>query len=472
MKEKKRSFHMPTAYSILLALILIVAAVTWLIGGSVQRASLAQVVMAVPRGFLDAIDVCLFILILGGFLGVVTATGALDRGIGALVRRLRGHEMVLIPILMVLFSLGGTTYGMAEETMAFYALITATMVAAGFDAMVGAAVVLVGAGVGVLGSTVNPFAISAAVDAYQSAYPDAAVDYGRILLLGAVLWLTSLAAGIWLVMRYAAQVRKSGRSILTAAEQRQVRESYGQVERVTEEEADLRLSGSQKAALALFAVAFLVMVVALIPWEDFGVTWFAGTAWLTGEPLGAWYFQELEAWFFLAAIVVGVVSCLGEQGIIEPFLRGAGDMIGVVFIIAISRGISVLMSESGLDAWVLERASTALEQVSPALFVAGSYVIYLGLSFLIPSTSGLAAASMPTFAGLTAALGLSPEVMILIFCAACGVVNLITPTSAVVMGGLSICRVEWPTWLRFIWKFLILLIVMNLVIFSAAMYLL
>ncbi|MCD8329992.1 MAG: YfcC family protein, partial [Lachnospiraceae bacterium] len=286
MKEKKRSFHMPTAYSILLALILIVAAVTWLVGGSVQRVSLAQVVMAVPRGFLDAIDVCLFILILGGFLGVVTATGALDRGIGALVRHLRGHEMVLIPILMVLFSLGGTTYGMAEETMAFYALITATMVAAGFDAMVGAAGVLGGAGVGVLGSTVNPFAISAAVDAYQSAYPGVTVDYGRILLLGAVLWLTSLAAGIWLVMRYAAQVRKSGRSILTASEQRQVRESYGQVERVTEEEADLRLSGRQKAALALFAVAFLVMVVALIPWEDFEVNWFAGTAWLTGEPLG------------------------------------------------------------------------------------------------------------------------------------------------------------------------------------------
>lgn len=133
------------------------------------------------------------------------------------VRRFQGREMILIPILMFLFSIGGTTYGMAEETMAFYALITATMIAAGFDAMVGAAVILVGAGVGVLGSTVNPFAVSAAIDAIQGSGRGIVIDQGIILLIGTVLWLICLAAGIWFVMRYAARVRKQGRSILSPA---------------------------------------------------------------------------------------------------------------------------------------------------------------------------------------------------------------------------------------------------------------
>ena len=147
-------------------------------------------------------------------------------------------------------------------------------------------------------------------------------------------------------------------------------------------------------------------------------------------------------------------------------------MIGVVFVIAVSRGISVLMSSTGLDLYVLEHASRALGDVSPILFAVGGYFIYMALSFLIPSTSGLAAASMPTFGGLAVSLGLSPEVMIMIFCAASGVVNMITPTSAVVMGGLSISRIEWPTWLKFVGKLLVVLIALNLLILATAMLLL
>ncbi|MDD6213510.1 MAG: AbgT family transporter [Clostridiales bacterium] len=468
IQKKGRGFTMPTAYSILLILILLVALITHCLGGEVRGTTLAELVMAIPRGILDAIDVCLFILILGGFLGVLAESGALDVGIQSLVHRLQGKEMILIPLLMILFSLGGTTYGMAEETMAFYSLITATMVASGFDALVGASVVLVGAGVGVLGSTVNPFAVSAAVDAYLSVYPDASVNYGYIILLGTVLWLTCLAAGIYFVMRYALQVKKKGRSLLSPSEKEQVQAAYSGMGK----EEHKSLTGRQKGALWIFFLAFLVMVIALIPWQNFGIALFDKTAGFTGEPFGQWYFPELQAWFFLSAIAAGIVVGMSERGLINAFIRGAGDMLGVVFIIGISRGISVLMASSGLDLFVLHHAADLLENVSSSLFVVGSYLIYLALSFFIPSTSGLAAASMPTFAGLAASLGFSPEVMIMIFCAASGVVNLITPTSAVVMGGLSICRVEYPTWLRFIWKFLLFLAVLSLLILSVAMGLL
>lgn len=467
-----RKFHMPSAYSILLLLILFLSILSHFIPG-VRGATVSEVVMAIPSGFLDAIDVCLFILVLGGFLGIVSGTGALDAGIANVVRRFRGREMVLIPILMILFSLGGTTYGMAEETMAFYALITATMIAAGFDAMVGAAVILVGAGVGVLGSTVNPFAVSAAIDAIQSSNPNIVIHQGKVILLGVILWISSLIIGIWFVMRYARQVKAEGRSLLSVSEQTASREAYGDAEHeIKAGETGARLPGAQKMSLILFALSFLIMVISLIPWSSFGVTIFENTSWLTGIDLGEWYFQELQAWFLLSSLATAFASRLSERETIDSFLRGASDMVGVIFVIAVSRGISVIMQDTGLALYVLEHTSRALTGVSPILFAVGGYVIYLGLSFLIPSTSGLAAASMPTFGGLAANLGLSPEVMLMIFCAASGVVNLVTPTSAVVMGGLSICRVEWPTWLKFVTKLLVILMAVNLVTLAVAMLIL
>ncbi|MBO5227446.1 MAG: YfcC family protein, partial [Lachnospiraceae bacterium] len=175
MGAKKREFKMPTAYSILLGLLIIVAIITIIIP-DVENATLADVIMSPVNGFVSALDVAIFVMFLGGFLGVVNKSGALDNGIAAVVKALHGREMLLIPILMFLFSIGGTTYGMAEETIAFYLLIVATMVAAGFDTLVGAATIMLGAGVGVIGSTVNPFAISAAVDALKGSFPDIEIN--------------------------------------------------------------------------------------------------------------------------------------------------------------------------------------------------------------------------------------------------------------------------------------------------------
>lgn len=464
--KQKKQFQMPTAYSILILIIIILAIITQFVGGDVKPASLSQLVLAPTNGFIDAIDVCVFILVLGGFLGVMTKTGALDEGIATIVRKLKGREELLIPILMIIFSLGGTTYGMAEETMAFYALLVTTMIAAGFDAMVGAAVILLGAGAGVLGSTVNPFAISAAIDALQGSNPDIQVNQTIILAVGAILWITSIAVSIFYVMRYAKKVKAdSGKSLLSAVERANSIEAYGKAEN----EGESKLTLSQKIALIIFAIAFTIMIISLIPWSSFGINMPGWTAVLTGQVLGDWYFQELQAWFLIGAIIIGVSSRMKERDIVDSFVAGAADMVGVVLVIAVSRGISVIMSSTGLDVYVLEHASSALANVSPALFTTGSYIVYLGLSFLIPSTSGLAAASMPTFGGLANSIGLSPEIMILIFSAACGVVNLVTPTSAVVMGGLQISKIEWPTWVKFVGKLLGILIVMNVVILSVAM---
>ena len=185
-KEKSKKKRSISSFTILLIILIVLALVTVVMSlagvEGVQGATVANVATAPVKGFTDALPVCLFVLILGGFLGIVTETGALDAGIAALVKKLKGNELILIPILMFIFSIGGTTYGMCEETVPFYLLLAATMVAAGFDSVVGAAVVLLGAGCGVLGSTVNPFAVGAAVDSLSSS--GIVINQGTIILLG------------------------------------------------------------------------------------------------------------------------------------------------------------------------------------------------------------------------------------------------------------------------------------------------
>ena len=170
--KPKKKREMLTSFSIILILLAIVAVITIMLNGksytingeegTVVAATLSDFLMSPVRGFADAIDVCLFVMVLGGFLGIVNKTNAIADGIAVLVKKMGGNELKLIPILMAFFALGGTTYGMCEETVGFYALLSATMMTAGFDSLTGAMIVLLGAGVGCLGSTVNPFAVGAA----------------------------------------------------------------------------------------------------------------------------------------------------------------------------------------------------------------------------------------------------------------------------------------------------------------------
>lgn len=487
--KKKRG--MPSSFTILLALLAIVAVVTVIIsgtsGGAVTAARLSDFCTAPIKGFADALPVCLFVMILGGFLGMMTETGALDNGIAVLVQKLKGNEIMLIPVLMLIFSLGGTTYGMCEETVPFYALLAATMMAAGFDPMVGAATVLLGAGCGCLGSTVNPFAVGAAVDALTGV--DIAVNQSIIIGLGAVLWLVTTVMSIIFVMNYAKKVKADkGSTILSMQELKDAEEAHGKA--ASEVHKEVKLTGRQKGVLIAFAFTFVVMIVGFIPLADLneGVANFfdAGavydadgnavvqgwSALITGLPIGQWYFDEASTWFFLMAILIGIIGGLSEKQIVNTFITGAADMMSVVLVIALARGISVLMASTGLDVFVLDAAANALAGLSGVIFAPMSFLVYFGLSFLIPSTSGMATVSMPIMGPLAVKLGFSPEVMVMIFSAAIGVVNLFTPTSGAIMGGLALAKIEWTTWLKFALKLIVALSVVCAIILTVACVLL
>lgn len=480
--KKKR--EMLSSFSIIFILLAIVAILTNVLNGqsfvidgeegTVVGATLSDFLMAPVRGFGDAVDVCLFVMVLGGFLGIVNKTNAIADGIAVLVKKMGGNELKLIPILMAFFALGGTTYGMCEETVGFYALLSATMMAAGFDTLTGAMIVLLGAGVGCLGSTVNPFAVGAA----GAALDGVGISGNQTIFigLGLILLVVTYVIAVFFVLQYAKAVKEDpSRTLLSAIEIENSEKEYGEASKNVLK--DVQLTGKQKGVLVLFALAFIIMIISFIPWEDLGIDLFnpgfneEGVSWssfLTGVPLGWWYFQEATTWFLLLGIIIGVVGGLSEREIVNEFMAGAGDMMSVVMVIALSRGVSVLMSATGLDMYVLSAASNALAGTSGIVFSIGSFVLYFLLSFLIPSTSGMAGVSIPIMGPLASQLGFSPSVMVMVFCAASGVVNLITPTNGAIMGGLALSRVEYSTWVKFVTKVVAVISVVCLIILSIA----
>ncbi len=431
-------------------------------GSGVVGAKLYQVLIAPILGFADAIDVSIFIMVLGGLLAVVARTKALETGIKLLVQKLHGKEYLLILLLMFIFSVLGTTYGFLEESVGFYVLIAATMFAAGLDPLVGVATILLGAGSGVLGSTINPFATGVAL----SAMKDAGVDFsqGTVILIAVVLWLTTLAISAFFVIKYAKKVQKDkGSTFLSLREQAAAEKRYGKYLKSHDDEA--KLSGKQIATLIVFGITFLVMIVGFIPWGEFGITFFdSWTGWLTGASLGNWWFYEAALWFLICAIIIAIINRQGEHGFVDAFVDGADDMIGVILVIAVARGAYVLMSQTVIDNYIIYNASNFLATLPELAFVPLNYLLHVVLSVLVPSSSGLATLSTPIIAPVAANLGYSTNVAAMTIVAANGLVNLITPTCGAIMGGLALAKVDYSTWFKWGIRVVACIAVVNIVV--------
>ena len=431
-------------------------------GSGVVGARLDQVLMAPILGFADAIDVCIFIMMLGGLLAVVAKTKALETGIKLLVQKLHGKEYLLIVLLMFIFSILGTTYGFLEESVGFYVLIAATMFAAGLDPLVGVATILLGAGSGVLGSTINPFATGVAL----SAMKDAGIEFnqGTVILIAVVLWLTTLAISAFFVIKYAKKVqREKGSTFLSLREQAAAEKAYGKFLKAQGDAA--KLTGKQIATLIVFGITFLVMIVGFIPWGEFGIEFFdSWTGWLTGASLGNWWFYEAALWFLICAIIIAIINRQGEHGFVDAFVDGADDMIGVILVIAVARGASVLMSETVIDNFIIVNASNFLATLPEMAFVPLNYLLHVVLSVLVPSSSGLATLSTPIIAPVAANLGYSTNVAAMTIVAANGLVNLITPTCGAIMGGLALAKVDYATWFKWGIRVVACIAVVNIVV--------
>ena len=487
-KNAKKKFTL-SAFTIIILMIFVLAIISHLLpaakfvgddlvnGSGVVGATLAQTLMAPIYGFVGtdeisgAIQICMFVMILGGFLRMVNSTNAIEDGIKVLIKKLHGREIILIPILMTLFSIGGTTYGMLEETVGFYALLSVAMVAAGMDTLVASAIVLLGAGSGVLGSTVNPFAVGAAVDAASAVLPDGyVINQGIIIGLGAILWFSTLTISILFVMNYAKRViRDKGSTFLSLQEQKEMEKTYSD----KTSDKDIKLKRNQKITLWLFAFTFVIMIIGFIPWEDLIKEVFHffqnTTGHITGEPLGYWYFNEASLWFLLMTIVIGIVNRYSEHDIVDTIVNGAAEMMSVVLVIAVARGASILMQQTHLDNYIIYNAANLLEHVPKIIFAPVNYLLHVLLSVLVPSSSGLASLSSPIMAPLAHQVGFSVEATLMEMVAANGLVNLFTPTCGAIMGGLALAKVEYTTWLKWVGKVIVTIALVNIFILTLAM---
>lgn len=451
----------PSAYTILFGLIILVAIATWFVpAGEYDRVfnealgrdvpvpgtykevdpnpqGFFDVVLAPIAGFYDpgtyeasAIDVALFVLVIGGFLGIVTRTGAIDAGIERAMTGLKGREKWMIPILMALFAAGGTVYGMAEESLAFYTLIIPVMIAARYDAATGVAIIMLGAGVGTLGSTINPFATVIAADAAGIPFTDGIILRFVILIL---CWL----ACVLYVMRYAERVRQNPEASIVADRRESNEAHFLKGRSVGDAQEHLEFTPLRKIVLILFAVTFGVMI------------W--------GVSAGGWWMAEMTGLFLVSAIVVGVIARMSEEDFTNTFVDGARDLLGVALVIGIARGIVVVMDAGKMTDTILFWAEGAVSGLSPIAFINTMFGIEVGLSFFVPSSSGLAVLTMPIMAPLADFADVQRHLVVTAYQSASGLVNLINPTFAVVMGGLALGRVPYERWLKFMWPLLLIL---------------
>ena len=442
-KKVKEKFRSPSAFTILLVIIAGMAALTWVIpSGKYQtvpdphdssktvrvqgtyhgvdkvttapndkgepettdvRQGAWDVLLAPIKGMSSKLDVIVFVLILGGFLGIVMKTGALDAGLGALLGRMKGREIWLIPVLMTLFAIGGTTYGMQEEAVAFYALIVPMMVAAGFNAMTAVMVIVLGAGTGVLASTINPFSTTIAAEA-------AGVRLGDMLGIQTIILVLGLIASIAFTMRYATRV-KAGH--------------YKEDVRYKPAVGELNLAklpaftGVRKAILAVFATTFVLMIMALF----------------------------LLATFIIIAMYYKAFRREGTYPV-DVFLRGVVDLVPVALIIAVAAGVSVVMENGNIQDTIIHLGEDTLRSMPSGIVGVLTFIFYIPMSFIIPSSSGLAAATMPIIAPIADIVGINKSVLVSAFATSSGLVNMMAPTIASLMGGLALAGVSYRDWLK------------------------
>lgn len=460
-----RKFTFPSAYTILLLLIALVAALTWIVpagqyrmelntalnkeipvAGTWQPAvqqpqGLTEIILAPGDGFYNhktnqagAIDVALFILVIGGFLGVVTKTGAIDAGIERVTQRLRGKEEWMIPILMALFAAGGTIYGMTEESLPFYSLLVPVMLAARFDSVVAAATVMLGAGIGTLGSTINPFATVIASNAAGISFT---AGIGLRLLILVTGWLICV---VW-VMRYAIKVRHNP-SLSIVADLQEEHRAFFLHNPLSG--AALEFTRTRKVILLVFTLAFAIMIY--------------------GVSVQGWWMAEISGVFLVAAVVIGLIARMSEAELSGTFIEGARDLLGVALIIGIARGIVVVMDNGMITHTVLHAAEEMVTGLSSVAFISVMFFLEAVLSFLVPSSSGLAVLTMPILAPLADFAQINRDLVVTAYQSASGLVNFLTPTSAVVMGGLAIARIPYVRWVKWVFPLLLILLVLILLL--------
>ena len=396
------------------------------------RQGVFDVLQAPTRGIQEAIEVVAFILIVGGSFQVITKTGAITSGMGRVVRRFKNKDILIIPIAMVLFALGGTSFGMAEETLPFFAIFMPIMMAMGFDSMTAFMVVFVGARTGYIASTINPFNVLIAQGILG-------IQGNPQLWLRMIAWVVLTAVAITWVVLYARRVKKNPESSITFED-----DIAKKVEFAADESAlDAEFTGRQKGVLAVFIAGMCLIIWGLVT--------------------QGWYMNEISAAFLAMGLLAGVIAGFSQDVIAQEFVAGIADFAFSAIVVGLARGILVIASDGMIIDTILNALATGLGGIPAVLFTTLLYAVENLLAILVPSSSGLAALTAPIFGPLTELMGLNPEAAVWALSMGSATMSLICPTSAILVAGLGVCKIKLGQWWKTVWKFFLVVSLINIV---------
>ena len=461
MKEKKMKFSMPHVYTLIFALIILMAVLTWIIpsgqfertvmdtaagerevvvagtysavdkvaDGVDLRQGLTEVLQAPAKGIQNAIEVLAFVFIVGGVFQILAKTNALHMGITSLIRKLGKKEILIIPILMALFSLGGSTFGMSDELVPFYILLMPILLQMGYDSMTTFLVVCLGASVGYAASTINPFNVLIAQGI-------AGIQGNPQLVFRMIQWVIVTGLCIVFTTYRALKVQKNPEASICYQDDILKRRDF------LVESKEEKMTGRQKGVLVIFVAGMALIVFGLIKY--------------------GWYMNELGMVFLGMGILIGIVGGLNEKEICEEFVTGCKDITFAAILIGVCSGISVILSDGMIIDTILNAMANAVSGVGNAFCIVVMYIIQSLATFLVPSSSGLAALTMPIMAPLCDLRGFNPEAAVTVLQYANQFTNIISPVAGTTVAGLAVCRISFPQWWKTAWKLFIVLTVFGI----------
>jgi len=437
-------FKVPHTYVLLFSLIIIASLSTWFIpAGEYSRieqqgrelidpdsynavnanpAGLQDILLAFPKGLREVADIVFFIFIIGGAFGVLNATGTIQTGINSITRRIGRKRALIVPLLTLLFAIGGGSIGIAEETLIFLPALLLLSRSLGYDSLVAGGIALVGANAGFASAFMNPFTVGVAQGIV-----------GLPLFSGigfrAILWAVITSVTILYLTRYAAKVKaKPSTSLMYELDQkRQFNDEH---------KFEDRLTKRQMSVLIVSILAFGVLAAGAICWK--------------------WGIIELSALFFGLGIIVGPLGGLSLDTSANSFIKGAADITYAALVVGLARGTFVVLRDASVIDTITHAMSIGIQKLPSSLNVLGIYAMQNGLNFIVPSGSGQAAVSMPVLAPLGDLLGITRQTNVLAYQLGNGFTNIFAPTMGYFMAALGILKIPWATWIR--WLFPLLLI--------------
>ena len=384
-----------------------------------------EFVQAPIKGIIETADIIFLVLIIGGLVGIVEKSGAFSAGIHWLSNVLKGKEYILIISTTILVALGGTTFGFGEEGIAFLPILIPIFLAAKYDAIVPVACVFLGSQVGVMASTTNPFSTILASDAAGIKWTTGLE--GRLVML-VICTVLTIAFILW----YAKKVKADpSKSVIFDR-----KDHMEQLFKVTGQNENRALNTRLKLILLVFSLCFIIMVTGVVAWD--------------------WWFVEMTTTFFFGAILIGVIAKMKETQFIHSFTKGAGELLGVAFIIGIARGISILMTDGLISDTVLHTAGGITQGMGKGLFINAMFGVYNLIGFFVSSTSGAAVLTIPIMAPLADTVNLGREAIVNAFQFGHGLFNLINPTN-LILAYLGVAQIGYDRFLKFVWPLIAVL---------------